>query len=75
MAKIKLFKLSEDNGVVRLQSQLVALRGGCDADFILDNGVLKAWGYSKDGGGADFLETNEPYEIVTDINEMKYQAL
>lgn len=71
MAKIKLLKLGELDGIIRLQSQLLV--GKNVADFILENGILKVW---RNGNkGANFYETEIPYEIVENKLEMHCQPL
>ena len=64
---IKLFLLEETETTKRLQSQLYL--GRDVADFILEGNVLKQW------TGLNFFKIEIPYEIVTDIKEMKYQIL
>ena len=60
------------NGTQRFQSQLYIGRN--TADFIMrSDGIMRCYG---DGDkGMDFYEFKEPYEIVSDISEMKYQKL
>ncbi len=73
-AKIKLFPLGQpmEDGTQRLQSQL-SFRSDT-ASHILQNGVLKIWGYEKEKGFG-FYETNQPYQIVNSAEEMKTQQL
>ena len=73
MNRIKLLKVNTlDDGTIRLQSQLMV---GKDAvDFIMQDGILKCWGYGKNGD-AGFHEFTDPFEIVTDRKEMKYQKM
>lgn len=68
---IKLFKIGEHNGVLRLQSQLYV--GGNVADFILEDGVVKCWGFKESKLG--FHEYTKPYIIVDSIEEMRRQPL
>lgn len=73
-SKIKLFPIGEpmENGTQRLQSQLYL--SSQTADFILENEVLKVWGFEKEKGFG-FHETNKPYEIVNSKKEIKKQQL
>ena len=71
--KTKLFQIGEpmEDGTIRLQNQL-SLKSDA-ASHILKDGILKVWGHGKNG--FSFYETNEPYQIVNSIKEMKYQPL
>lgn len=71
MSAIKLFKTDDIGGVIRLQSQLAV--GTKVADFIIRDGILYHWGFGING--TNWYPYNEPYQIVTDIKEMKYQEL
>lgn len=72
MKAIKLFKVDEINGVTRLQSQLSL--GKDSADFIIENGKLYNWKF-KGLNGTTFYETDIPFTIVDNINEMTKQKL
>jgi hypothetical protein len=67
---IKLLKIDEmEDGTTRFQSQLFV--GRAVADFIQrPNGVMECW-----GGRGEWVEYKGEYEIVTSIEEMKYQKL
>jgi hypothetical protein len=70
---IKLLKLDTLNdGTQRFQSQLYV--GKDTIDFVMgtDN-IMLCWRESN--GRFDFYEFNEPYEIVLNESEMKYQEL
>lgn len=71
--KTKLLQLGKpmEDGTIRLQNQL-SLKSDA-ASHILKDGILKVWGHGKNG--FSFYETNEPYQIVNSIKEMKYQQL
>lgn len=68
---IKLFKVEEYNGVLRLQSQMYI--GGNTADFILEDEVIKYWGF-KDSK-LDFHKYTKPYIIVDNVEEICVQPL
>ena len=71
MIKLLLINTSDD-GTQRFQSQLMV--GRDTVDFIMkDDGIMRCWGSGDKG--TDFYEYNKPYEIVSDINEMKTQKL
>lgn len=75
METIKLLKLDDvviqGETTTRLQSQLYAGRN--DADFIIENGVLKV--YSKGKNGFNFYPTDIPYKIVNNKEELFIQQL
>lgn len=72
MERIKLLKINVmENGITRLQSQLMV--GRDSADFILENDVLKAYGHGE--RGFDFYPTDIPYTIVEDRKDMVCQPL
>jgi hypothetical protein len=72
MSKIKLLKVSElEDGTIRLQSQLYV--GRDSADFIIEEGILKCYGYGE--RGFNFYEYKEPYEIVESKKDMIFQPL
>jgi hypothetical protein len=71
MVKLLLLNTLED-GTKRYQSQLYI--GKNTADFIMKtDGIM----YCFDNGdkGMDFYQFTEPYQIVSDVNEMKTQQL
>ena len=70
---IKLFKVNTlDNGVVRLQSQLLV--GKDSYDFIIDDdGICKCWGSGNKG--FNFYPYAEPYKIIENIEEMRTQQI
>lgn len=69
---IKLLKLNElEDGTIRLQSQLSIGKDG--ADFIMEDGILKCYGFGINGFG--FHEYSDPYEIVLSKSDMMYQPL
>lgn len=66
--KTKLFQTGvTEDGTILLSSQL-ALKTNVNSHTLKD-GKLCFW------NGKDFEETNEPYQIVNSIEEMKYQQL
>lgn len=72
MSKIKLLKIVEiGNGTIRLQSQLSINTD--TADFIIEDGVLKCYGYGE--RGFSFYKCEQPYEIVESIKDMLMQEL
>lgn len=71
MEPIKLLQISDSDGVIRFQSQLLV--GSDTADFIMDGNVLKHYSYGN--RGFNFYETDIPYEIVKNKEDMSYQAL
>ena len=72
MANTKLLRIGElPDGTIRLQSQLLV--GRDEADFIMEAGVLKCYGYGNKG--FDFYEYKEPYTIVINKSEMRTQEL
>lgn len=71
MSAIKLFKIDDIGGVIRLQSQLAI--GTKVADFINMDDKLYHWGFGIDG--TNWYPYDELYVIVSDIKEMKYQEL
>jgi hypothetical protein len=72
MRKIKLLQVDTmEDGTIRLQSQLMI--GRDSVDFIMKDEVLKCYGQGKHG--FDFYEYKEPFEIVKDRKDMKYQQL
>lgn len=61
-----------ENGTQRFQSQLYI--GRDSVDFIMGiDGIMRCYGYGDKG--FNYYPFNEPYEIITDIKEMKYQKL
>lgn len=71
-APMKLFYVGKSStGAIRLQSQLFVGRDA--ADFILEDGKLKHW--SIGDGGLNFHETDIPYVIVYNKQEMSRQEL
>lgn len=68
---IKLFVLSQIGNILRLQSQLAV--GKDYATHILDEGVLKVW--RKGDKRFQFYKSDEPYQLVRNIKEMKTQQL
>lgn len=67
-AKIKLFVSGKtEDGTILLRSQLALITNV--NSHTLKDGKLCFW------NGKDFEETNEPYQIVNSIEEMKYQQL
>lgn len=75
MSKIKLLEIEkvEIKGKVvrRFQSQLQV--GTDSADFILEEGKIKNYGYGEKG--FNFYDYNEPYEIVKSKKDMQTQIL
>lgn len=73
MSIIKLFSLGKlPDGTERFQSQLYIDKN--TSDFIMDtDGIMKCYG--RGSKGFDFYPYVGEYEIVSDIKEMKYQAL
>lgn len=72
MSKIKLLKIDElENGTQRFQSQLMV--GKDSADFIMEDGIMKYWGYGDKG--FNFYEYKEQYEIVESKKDMAVQEL
>lgn len=69
--KIKLIKIGEAGGVIRLASQLSF--GRDEADFILEDGILKVWCFQY--GGTGFYKTDIDYEIVESEKELITQKL
>ena len=70
---IKLYvAYKKDNGTIGLQSQLYV--GKDTVDFILEDNVLKNWCW-KPMLGYGFHETDIPYEIINNVNDMKTQML
>jgi hypothetical protein len=66
---LKLLNISKKKDeVVRLQSQIPAFFNMDTADFILENGQLKAWQYGDNG--YDFYPINVDYEIVGSEQEL-----
>lgn len=71
--KLKLLEVDTiQDGTIRLQSQLMV--GKDSADFILQNNVLKCWGFMP-LYGFGFYPSSQPYEIVKTREEMKTQQL
>jgi len=69
---IKLLKISEmKDGTIRLQSQLYI--GKNTADFIIEDNILKCWGYGDKG--SNWYEYNKPYQIVENKEDMLTQPL
>ena len=68
---IKLYVLSEEENLIRLQSQLYIGRDCCD--FIFKDNKLYIWG--KGEKGIDFYETKNPYVFVRNIDEMRTEKL
>lgn len=69
---IKLFEIEPTHSNIRrFQTQLSV--GKDYASFIIEDGVLKSYGYGDKGHG--FYPYNKPYEIVKDIKDMAYQQL
>lgn len=74
MSKIKLYKIDTmSNGTERFQSQLYI--GKDTVDFIRNNtdGIMRNYRYGING--FDFYQYQEPFEIVTTLNEMSIQPL
>ena len=66
--KTKLFKIgTTEDGTILLRSQLALITNV--NSHTLKDGKLCIW------NGKDFEETNDPYQIVNSIEEMKYQQL
>ncbi len=67
-----LFLNTLEDGTKRYQSQLYL--GKNTADFIMKtDGIMRF--FSNGDKGFDFYEFNEPYEIVSDISQMKTQTI
>ena len=71
VSPIKLYVLSEEENLIRLQSQLYLGRYSCD--FIFKENKLYVWGMGEKG--IDFYETETPYIFVRNIAEMRTQKL
>jgi len=68
---IKLLEITPSGDIRRFQSQL---RVGTDtADYILENGEMRGWGYNL--GGCGFHKVITDYVIVSDSSEMLTQNM
>lgn len=73
MSAIKLWKVNTtEDGTERFRTQLEL--GRDTVSFIRGtDGIMMAWGYGENG--ASFYPTNNTYEIVRNIKDMKCQPL
>lgn len=73
MSKIKLLETDGlKDGTRRFQSQLLV--GKDTSDFVMGtDGIMKCYG--KGDKGFDFYPYNQPYEIVSNKNDMVRQAI
>lgn len=71
---IKLHLLDElADGTQRFQSQLYIGRQSVDFIKRKEDSIMRCWGQGK--GGFNFHPYNKPYEIVTNVKQMRTQTL